>query len=547
MESKTCRFSGKKFTVTEQERQCYERFGLPLPDIHPMERLRYCPAFYNAYVLQWTKDARTGKKILTNLDPKEFPVIYDNNYWMSSEFDARDYGREIDFTRPFFEQYKEMYWATPQPNLTSINNEDCDFCNYTVNSRHCYLTFHGPNNFNVHYSAMPWDSKDSIELFNSIACELSFQCVSSTNCYNVAFAFFAANCRDSRFLYDCVNCSDCYQCVNLKHKQFCIQNKQYTEKEYRARMAEIDLRSYKILAQEQAKWQEFLKDKPLRAQRNVNCENSDGVLMTNCRNCHRCDSLTDSDNCYNTFGREGADSADSACFYSQNCTWAQGAMNSNNIYHTWATDYCYNIGYCQMVFNSHDLFGCYGVKKASFCILNKQYTEAEYKKLLPQLIAHMKKTGEWGQWFPYSISPFPYADSSASGCFPPLSPEQAKRMGVRQGSIEVPLINEKANSVLPDNLKDTGDEVLNQIFPCAKTGQPYKITKDELEFHRQVGLALPRWYWQPRIEQFYSYVPRIPFEAHCGLCGKEILSIEDPAQIHRPVWCDECFNKKFGA
>lgn len=546
METKICRFSGRKFTVTEQERQAYARFDMPVPDIHPVERVRYAPAFYNAYVLQWTKDALTGKKILTNLHPKEFKIIYENSYWMSEKFDARDYGRAIDFSRPFFEQYKEMYWAMPQPNLTLIGCEDCDFCNYTVNSKHCYLSFHGPNNFNVHYSAMGWDSKDSVELFYSTKCELCFQCVLSTNCYNVAFGHFAINCRDSRFLYDCSDCADCYQCVGLKHKQFCIRNKQYTKKEYKALLAQIDLRSNKILLAEQEKWDEFLKDKPLRAQRNVNCENSDGILLTNCRDCHACVTLSDSDNCYNCFGKNGTDSVDSACFTSQNCTFAQGAMNSNNVYCTWGTENCYNIGYCQMVFNSHDLFGCYGIKKGAFCILNKQYTEAEYKKLLPQLIAHMKKTGEWGQWFPYWMSPFPYKDSSASGLFPPLSQEQARKMQVREGSIEVPLIDQKVTGQLPDSIADTFDDVLSGVFACTKTGKPYKITKDELEFHRRVGLALPRWYWRARIEQYYRYVPPIPHEAKCALCHKEMLSIEDPATIGRPVWCDDCFAKNRG-
>ena len=51
METRICRFSGRKFQVTEQERKAYARFDLPVPDIHPIERIRYVPAFYNAYVL----------------------------------------------------------------------------------------------------------------------------------------------------------------------------------------------------------------------------------------------------------------------------------------------------------------------------------------------------------------------------------------------------------------------------------------------------------------------------------------------------------------
>jgi hypothetical protein len=30
-----------------------------------------------------------------------------------------------------------------------------------------------------------------------------------------------------------------------------------------------------------------------------------------------------------------------------------------------------------------------------YCILNKQYTKEEYEELVPKIIEHMKKTGEW--------------------------------------------------------------------------------------------------------------------------------------------------------
>jgi hypothetical protein len=50
--------------------------------------------------------------------------------------------------------------------------------------------------------------------------------------------------------------------------------------------------------------------------------------------------------------------------------------------------------------------------------LNKQYTKEEYEKLLPKIIAHMKKTGEWGEFFPISISPFNYEETPAMDYYP---------------------------------------------------------------------------------------------------------------------------------
>jgi len=50
--------------------------------------------------------------------------------------------------------------------------------------------------------------------------------------------------------------------------------------------------------------------------------------------------------------------------------------------------------------------------------LNKQYTKEEYEKLVPKIIEHMKKTSEWGEFFPASISPFGYEETAAMDYYP---------------------------------------------------------------------------------------------------------------------------------
>ncbi|HRI36281.1 MAG TPA: hypothetical protein PK765_04380 [bacterium] len=60
----------------------------------------------------------------------------------------------------------------------------------------------------------------------------------------------------------------------------------------------------------------------------------------------------------------------------------------------------------------------------SYCILNKQYTEEEYNTLVPKIIAHMRETGEWGEFFSPNLSPFGYNETVAMEYFP-LTKEQA--------------------------------------------------------------------------------------------------------------------------
>jgi hypothetical protein len=83
--------------------------------------------------------------------------------------------------------------------------------------------------------------------------------------------------------------------------------------------------------------------------------------------------------------------------------------------------------------NCSNLFGCSGLKSASYCILNKQYTKAEYEILVPKIIEHMMKISspsdegdahraggvmEWGEFFPSSMSPFGYNETVAQEYYP---------------------------------------------------------------------------------------------------------------------------------
>ena len=69
--------------------------------------------------------------------------------------------------------------------------------------------------------------------------------------------------------------------------------------------------------------------------------------------------------------------------------------------------------------NVSDLFGCVGVNSnKGYCVLNKQYAKEEYEELVPRIIEHMKKTGEWGKPLPPEVSPFGYNDTSAQDFFP---------------------------------------------------------------------------------------------------------------------------------
>lgn len=67
--------------------------------------------------------------------------------------------------------------------------------------------------------------------------------------------------------------------------------------------------------------------------------------------------------------------------------------------------------YVENCHSSRDLFGCSGIRHGKYCILNKEYSKKEYFKLKDKLIEHMKKTEEWGEYFPSKMSHFGYNET----------------------------------------------------------------------------------------------------------------------------------------
>ena len=121
-----------------------------------------------------------------------------------------------------------------------------------------------------------------------------------------------------------------------------------------------------------------------------------------------------------------------------------------DIYHIgWNTEMAYEIHGCQGLYNSHfchlcydnrnieycdscqnckDLFGCISIKKGEYMIFNKKYSKREYEKLKEKIIEHMKKTGEYGEFFPPAIAPVCYNETQGN-YYMPLTKEEVLARG----------------------------------------------------------------------------------------------------------------------
>ena len=158
----------------------------------------------------------------------------------------------------------------------------------------------------------------------------------------------------------------------------------------------------------------------------------------------------------------------------------------------------------------------------------------------------MQADGEWGEFFPSSLSLFGYNESTAQ-IYYPLTKEEALKQGFRWSDYEQP--PPKAEKVipasaLPDNIDDIPDDVLNWAIECEVTKKPFRLTKQEFQYYKRHRLPVPRRSWfQRHLDRFHQRNPRKLWKRKCNKCGKEMLTSYAPERPET-VYCEECYLKE---
>ena len=180
---------------------------------------------------------------MISLYSEDKPVtVYCHDCWWKENWDADDYGREFDFSRPFFEQFQELQLAVPRANVLKAGGSivNSDYCSYIGDAKNCYLVS-GSVYVEDCYYGNPYYSKQCVDSLLIRECELCYECITSENLYNCAWCQDCFNSRDLLFCYDVRNSSDCIGSVGLRNKQYCIFNVQYTKEEYEAEKQRIEI------------------------------------------------------------------------------------------------------------------------------------------------------------------------------------------------------------------------------------------------------------------------------------------------------------------
>src|SRR3989344_324029 len=124
-----------------------------------------------------------------------------------------------------------------------------------------------------------------------------------------------------------------------------------------------------------------------------------------------------------------------------------------------------DIQYCDSCHNSNNLFGCCGIKKGSYMIFNKKYPKEEYLKLKEKIIEHMKKTGEYGEFFPPSISPVCYNETQGNYYMPETKEEFLSRGWLWENKTLGTFGKETIQPEnIPDSIKDIDDSITTEVL-----------------------------------------------------------------------------------
>ncbi|HAS80885.1 MAG: hypothetical protein UR25_C0004G0018 [Candidatus Nomurabacteria bacterium GW2011_GWE1_32_28] len=579
-ETKNCQNCKIDFTIESDDFGFYEKVNVPPPTFCSNCRLQRRLAWRNERGLHNRECGLCGKKIISIYNKDLNNVVYCDKCWWSDKWDALDYAEDIDFSKPFITQLFELFNKVPAPNLfafgtTMVNSQ---YCNMANDMRNCYLLHDGTYDENVSYGSGAFYDKDSQDITMARKCELCYEIVTCINCYQTLFSQNCEDCVEVSFSFGLRGCNNCFGCVNLHKKSYHIFNEPYSKEEYENKLKSFGVDSHKNITLLKEKAHEFWKEFPKRYYFGVQNSNVTGDYLErskNSKSCFGAANLEDSKFC--SFVSNGpvrttydfthyGDNIELVyeCLQSgdglSNCKFGWGNwMNTNNA------------NYSITVPGSSYIFGCVGLKKKKYCILNKQYTKEEYEELIPKIIKHMNnmpyvdKKGrvyKYGEFFPIELSPFGYNETTAQEYFF-LNQNQAKENGYNWREHDKRNYGITKNSEeIPDSITEINDSILDEVIGCEHKGNckencmtAFRILPEDLIFYRRMNLPLPRLC--PNCRHFQRLKQRNPLKLwhrQC-MCNKQNhlhgdknceVEFETSYAPDRPeiVYCEKCYQQE---
>jgi len=555
-ETRKCQGCGREFVIEPEDFGFYARMKVPPPTFCPECRLQSRLAWRNERALYKRPCDLCRKSVIAMYSPDKPFKVYCLACFNSDKWDPMSYGRDYDFSRPFFLQFQELQHDIPHLALLQVNMVNSPWCNYETDEKNCYLNFGGHNNEDSAYNQYALKAKDTFDTYWFQQGEFGYEATLSENCYKVFYSKLCYDCREAYFSFDCRNCSNIFGCSGLRNKQYHIFNKPVSKEEFESFLKDNLNGSRLRLEEVKNKVFESWKSKPQRAVFIERSVNSTGNLVNESRRCSFC-WLTEKaeDSKYAMFVLQVKDSYDVTSVWSGELLYEVmgGVEQIANIRFTAGVlEGCTDIEYSYFIFGSHHCFGSMNLKKEEYCILNKRYTKEDYESLAARIRKHMDdmpytdKVGRvyrYGEFLPFNLSPFAYNETVAYEYFP-LKEAEAEKAGLAWGKYEAepPVFS---GYVIPDDIHEVQDDILEKVLKCEVSGKGYRVIPIELAFYRRFNIPIPR------LAPFERHKWRLRFIADhlkfysrkCEKCARAVDSVYT-AEEFPAVYCEACYNSE---
>jgi len=544
--NKVCVDCNKEFTIDSGDLVLYEKIGLEIPNNCFFCRLKHHLGFSIFGKFRRGKSDLSGENLITILPNHAKYPIYKSNEWWGDGWDAMDYGQDYDSTRPFFEQLKELQNKVPRPHQTGINNLNCDWCEDIWNSKNCSLSRAVDKSEDSSYLYRVVNAKNCYDVAVSFNLQDSYNCVTCYDSFNLNFSENSRDCIDSYFLFDCRNCQNCFMSWNLRNKQYCIRNKQYSKEAYQEELSKINMGSLSELEVLNKEFENILKSEAVHRENfNLRTTNSTGNYLTDCDKCTNCFTWDDSQNCRNSLrGLYSKDSIDQTVTWNTELSGNNSAVNGGYQIKYSARSVGKYSEYVEMCEDVEYCFGCVGLRKKKYCILNKQYSKEEYERLKEQIVSDMKASREYGKFLPLSFAPCDWNLSNGIIYFPEVKKEEIIKKGGYWSEEDLSSADGMSSLELPDNIKDTEENISSIALICPETKYRFNISADEYKFHKRKNIALPRLHFDLRMinnAKRTAVLQAYPYK--CCYCKKDIMAYYPNEWGYERVACEECYKQ----
>ena len=553
MEKKNCKNCKNNFVVEQEDFNFYERIKVPPPTWCTECRQQRRYAWRNERTLYRRDCDLCGKSTVTIYSPNKDLKVFCLKCWWGDGWDPSQYGKDFDFTKPFFEQYYELQKEVPRMALLSVNSINSDYTNHSGENKNTFLAFCSFWTEDVFYSTFVFKSRNCMDcsyIYDS--GERLYECIDSRKTYHSQFSFLLENCVDCFYCYDLHNCNNCFLSSNLRNKNYVFKNKQFTRETYLEKISQYNLSSYEVREKLKKEFIVLMINNSVHryiiSERTVN---SIGSMLFNAKNAKICFDIDIVEDIKYGFSVTGS------------------VKNSMDLYHVgWRTELSYEIHGCKGLYNSkfchlsydnHDieycdtchncsnLFGCISIKKGEYMIFNKKYSKEKFTELKEKIIEYMKSTGEYGEFFPPSISPVCYNETQGNH-YMPLNKEEILSRGW-QWEDKIPGVFGKENikiEDIPDSIEEVNSKVLQNIFKCIDCNVNYNIIPNEFTFYQREKIPLPRRCPECRYKKrFLIRLPRKLWHRKCMKkgCQNEFETSYNSERLEK-IYCESCYNKE---